>query len=117
MMNTKAMMNSSFPTLAVLLLSLSTAWTKPDNNGTVNVADTGNGVRGTCDAGTIDLELLDTNMLRVDVRPGNKTSPRTLVIDPSLKMPAFSGATVLNDAETIDLELLDTNMLRVDVRP
>jgi alpha-glucosidase len=98
-MNTKAMMNSSFPTLAVLLLSLSTAWTKPDNNGTVNVADTGNGVRVTCDAGTIDLELLDTNMLRVDVRPGNKTSPRTLVIDPSLKMPAFAGATVLNDAE------------------
>lgn len=43
------------------------------------------GVRMTTDAGTIDLEILQTNILRVDVQPGGERSPRTIVLDPTLK--------------------------------
>jgi alpha-glucosidase len=93
------MIKSTIPTLAALLFSLSTAWPKLDNNKSVNVADIANGIRITCDAGTIDLELLGTNILRVDVQPENKTSARTPVIDPLLKTPALTGVTVLNDGD------------------
>ncbi len=94
------MINRIFSTLAVFILSLSVAWAKPDD-GTVNVAASANGVQITCNAGTIDLELLDTNILRVDVQPGNKTSPRTPVIDPLLKLPPFTGVTVQNDGNQL----------------
>jgi alpha-glucosidase (family GH31 glycosyl hydrolase) len=39
-------------------------------------------------AGTVELEVLQANILRVDVRPAGKTSPRTLVLDPSLNAAA-----------------------------
>jgi alpha-glucosidase (family GH31 glycosyl hydrolase) len=39
-------------------------------------------------AGTVELELLRTNVLRVDVRLAGKSSSRTLVLDPSLTRTA-----------------------------
>ena len=42
-------------------------------------------------AGTVELELLRTSILRVDVRLAGKSSPRTLVLD-----PALAGATNIN---------------------
>lgn len=49
-------------------------------------------MRMTTDAGTIDLEVLQTNVLRVDVQPDGERSPRTIVLDPSLKaLKPFTG--------------------------
>ena len=85
--------------LAILLISVKMALTQPDGAAAVNVTGTANGVLVTCGAGEINLELLGTNILRVDVRPGNKTSPRTLVLDPTLKAVVPAGVTITNDGE------------------
>jgi alpha-glucosidase len=96
------MMNRTLPTVAILFLGLIASWAMPNGNQTVKVANTAAGLLITCNAGTVDLELLATNILRVDVQPANKTSPRTLVMDPALKMPAAAGVSVLKNAnETI----------------
>ena len=94
-------MEASIKTFAILLLGLSVVSAKPENDAPVKVTNTENGVRVTCDAGEIVLELLDSNILRVDVRPDNKTSPRTLVMDPSLKLPAPAGMTVRYEGELV----------------
>jgi len=49
------------------------------------IAETARGVHLTSPAGNIDLEILGSNLLRIDIQPQGKTSPRTLVIDPNLK--------------------------------
>lgn len=49
------------------------------------VAKVPGGARLTSADGIIDLEVLGPNILRVDVQPQGKTSPRTLVMDPSLR--------------------------------
>jgi alpha-glucosidase (family GH31 glycosyl hydrolase) len=90
---------SSRLTPVILLLSINTAFTQQEKLGPVNVIDTDNGVLLTCDAGKINLGLINSNILRVDVQPGNQTSPRTLMIDPALKMTALSGVTVSNSGE------------------
>jgi alpha-glucosidase len=98
---TNGMIKGKFSILAAFLLSLCAAWPKPDDQQGASVAETASGVKITCDSGTIDLELLGTNLLRVDIRPGGKSSRRTPVIDPSLKPSAFKGAIVQNDADQI----------------
>jgi alpha-glucosidase len=49
------------------------------------LTETAHGAQVTSDAGMIDVEVFEPNVLRVDVRPGGKRSPRTLVMDPGLK--------------------------------
>jgi alpha-glucosidase len=50
---------------------------------TITQAD--RGVHLASNDGVIDVELLQANILRVDVQPEGKRSPRTIVMDPALK--------------------------------
>lgn len=43
------------------------------------------GIRLIATAGTIEVEVVDRNILRVDVEPQDQSSPRTLVMDPAFK--------------------------------
>lgn len=43
-------------------------------------------IRMTSGADVVDVEVLQANVLRVDVRPAGEGSPRTLVLDPGLKV-------------------------------
>jgi alpha-glucosidase len=45
----------------------------------------GNILAVTTAAGTVEIEPIRANILRIDVRPGGKSSPRTLVLDPALE--------------------------------
>lgn len=44
--------------------------------------------------GTMQVEMSGENVLRVDVQPEGKTSPRTLVMDPNLKLVPYSQASM-----------------------
>jgi alpha-glucosidase len=77
-----------------------TLWAQ-DSGGSCTVAKNGRaGIRVTCSSGTIDVEMLESNIFRVDAQPRTETSPRTLVIDPSFKMPGFADAAIRNQGET-----------------
>ena len=71
--------------VVVLVLSASFAWAQGSGGDCSAISDLSNGVRLTCSRGQVDVELLEQNVLRVDVRPDGKASPRTPVIDPELK--------------------------------
>jgi len=43
--------------------------------------------------------MLEQNVLRVDVQPGNKTSPRTLVMNPAFNGPPLSDISIDNQGE------------------
>jgi alpha-glucosidase len=69
--------------LAGLVISVAPVWgqsASPD----VQITATVNGARVVSAAGSIEVEMLATNILRVDVQPNGKKSPRTLVLDPNL---------------------------------
>lgn len=54
-------------------------------SGHCEISESARGMRVTSEDGVIDLEIVESNLLRVDIQPHGKTSPRTLVMDPNLK--------------------------------
>jgi alpha-glucosidase (family GH31 glycosyl hydrolase) len=62
-------------------------WAQPISHN-IRIAKSTNGFHITTERGAIDLEMIASNILRVDVQPGDRKSPRTLVIDPALKPAA-----------------------------
>ena len=84
--------------LALLIACLGTAQAQ-DIPQKFQITETPGGVRVTGSTGRIDVEMLEPNLLRIDVQPGGKISPRTLVMDPGLKDVPFTGAVVREDGE------------------
>jgi hypothetical protein len=76
------------------VLSASFAWAQGTGGNCSAISDLSSAVRLTCSRGQIDVELLEQNVLRVDVRPDGQASPRTPVIDPELKTSVPSDVTV-----------------------
>lgn len=55
------------------------------------------GVHLSSPAGSVDVEVVSDNVLHVDVQPRGRTSPRTQLLDPALKLGPVSGVTVQNE--------------------
>jgi len=68
-----------------------------------HISETARGVQVTSGEGVIDLEILGPNLLRVDIRPGGKTSPRTLVMDPNLKAAKLAKVSVRRDGDSTQI--------------
>ncbi len=63
------------------------------------VSQTTRGVHVTSGIGVMDLEILGSNLVRVDIQPYGKTSPRTLVMDPNLKVPDLAPVSIHSDGD------------------
>lgn len=63
------------------------------------IAEKAGEVRITSAAGVLQVEMIGENILRVDVQPGGKKSPRTLVLDPALKTEPYASAAVSRDSD------------------
>jgi len=61
-----------------------------------SVVKTNRGVRIETRAGELNVEIIAPNVLRIDVRPGGKTSPRTPVLDPAFQPEVVPEITVEN---------------------
>lgn len=84
--------------VAALLAGVTILWAQqPAVEKCTASGPAGSTVRITCPSGTIEVEMLEQNVLRVDVHPGGRTSSRTLVIDPDLKTSSPSGITVQDE--------------------
>ena len=66
------------------------------------------GVHLTSADGTVDLEILGANLIRIDVEPHGKASPRTQVIDPNLK--------AVETAISVDVEGSSAEITATDIR-
>ncbi|MGC1781458.1 MAG: TIM-barrel domain-containing protein [Acidobacteriaceae bacterium] len=88
------------PALTILAVSSISIWAQlaAPNCG---IQKTAHGARVTSNAGTIDLEMLAPNILRVDVQSDGKTSPRTLVMDPDLKPAENFQVSIRKNGESL----------------
>ena len=64
------------------------------------MSETARGVHVTSGDGVMDLEILGPNLLRIDIQPNGKTSPRTLVMDPNLKVSDLAQVSVRRDGDS-----------------
>lgn len=62
-------------------------------------------------ASVLDVQVVEANVVRVDVRPDGESSPRTLVLDPNYRPPAF-----VRTADESGAFVLSTDNLSVRVR-
>jgi alpha-glucosidase len=62
----------------------------------LQIAEIRNGAHIVTGAGTIEAEMMASNILRIDVQPGSLKTPRTLVLDPALAPGVLSDVHVLN---------------------
>ncbi|HWB95847.1 MAG TPA: TIM-barrel domain-containing protein, partial [Bryobacteraceae bacterium] len=72
----------------------------------------GNILTVTTVAGTVELQALRGNILRIDVRPAGKSSPRTLVLDPALQASPGLRVTL---GHTQDSARISASGIRADV--
>ncbi len=89
-------------TLALFAFSLSVSFGQ-SNPPNCQVAEVTHGARLTNAEGAIEVEVLRPNVLRIDVQPHEKTSPRTLVMDPGLKGTADVPVTVRKDGASVEI--------------
>ena len=85
--------------VCVAALSVGSIWAQDIGRECTVIENARSGVRVLCSTGTIDVEMLEQNVLRVDVQPNNKTSPRTAVMDPAFNVTGPSGITIDNQGE------------------
>lgn len=95
-----------FPVLRALLLcaifpAFSLAQTVAHTCQSVDIP---HGVRLEMDDGVLEIEALRANILRIDVQPKGKISPRTLVMDPRLKGMSDVPASILRNGDTTELK-------------
>jgi hypothetical protein len=67
------------------------------------ISEAPGGARVVADSGTVELQVIDANILRVDAEPGGKISPRTLVIDPALKAAGNPQIQVSASGESVEI--------------
>jgi alpha-glucosidase len=62
------------------------------------------GIVVTTQSGSVEMDVLRANVLRVDVRPDEKSSPRTLVIDPDLKASGGLEISITRGRESAEIK-------------
>ncbi|MGB6744293.1 MAG: TIM-barrel domain-containing protein [Terracidiphilus sp.] len=108
-------------TLAVLAVAVMPVWAQVASKN-LNITETVHGVHIVAGPGTIDVEMIAGNILRVDVQPDGKKSPRTLVLDPALtagvvqdfSVRAGNESTVMRSAN-ISVSISDSSSLAISV--
>ncbi|HEX4030702.1 MAG TPA: TIM-barrel domain-containing protein [Terracidiphilus sp.] len=70
-------------TIAILVMSLLPLWAQ-DASTPATITRTTRGVHLVTGSGNVDVEMLEGNVLRVDVQPDGKKSPRTPILEPDL---------------------------------
>lgn len=83
------------------------AWAKTP----VETTPISNGVELDSSGSLLDVQVVEENVVRVDVRPGDQSSPRTLVLDPAYRPPA--SVRVANGRAVY---VLSTSRMSVDVK-
>ncbi len=69
-----------------------------------NIEEKAGGILVTGPTGSLEIEALRANILRVDVRLAGKSSPRTLVIDPALKASAGLKVSITHKDDSAEIE-------------
>ncbi len=75
---------ASFISLALLTFLLPSAYAQSETSNCTTTAIS-HGIRLSDGTGVIDVEIIQSNIVRVDVQPNGERSDRTIVIDPALK--------------------------------
>ena len=108
--------------LAILTISVAPARGQTTSQG-IQVTETAQGAHIVASAGVIDVEIIRENILRVDVQPAGKKSPRTLVLDPELTPSPLSDVTVHFGNETtvvqsaqMSVSIVHTSPVKIVVR-
>lgn len=92
----RKLFEESTTALAVFCCGVCTVWAQSAITQSNSVAITSQGVQIEAFAGELNIEAIAPNILRIDVRPGGKTSPRTPVLDPTFQSETVSDITVQN---------------------
>jgi alpha-glucosidase (family GH31 glycosyl hydrolase) len=86
-------------TFFIFLIANSTALCGQPISQKCEISETALGVHVINGDGSIDLEILGPNLLRIDIQPHGRTSPRTLVMDPKLKVSEPAQVSVRRDGD------------------
>ena len=78
-----AQLTATAAVLATFLIPVSAQDVAVEARATI----TARGAQFVTSAGRLDIEMMEGNILRIDVQPGGKKSPRTPVLDPNLSLP------------------------------
>ena len=78
----------------VMGFGASLLWGQDARTDNSAVVKTGRGVQVTSKDGGIEVEIMAPNILRIDVRPNGKSSPRTPVLNPLLQPAPVSDLTI-----------------------
>jgi len=87
----------------VLLIASSTCSLGQTRSQTCHTSETARGLRVTSGDGVMDLEILGPNVLRIDIQPHGRTSPRTLVMDPNLKASKLAQVSIRRNGESAEI--------------
>ena len=90
-------MQKSLSALAVLGFGACILLGQDLNTVNGSLVTTERGVHVTSIDGAMDVEVIAPCILRIDIQPGGKSSPRTPVLNPMLKPAPIPGLTILSD--------------------
>jgi alpha-glucosidase len=100
----KMMLMKFVNAFAILGLSACLLWGQDASTVNGSMEETDRGVHITSSAGGMDVEMIAPNILRIDIRPMGKTSPRTPVVDPALQSTAVPGLAIRSDRAKTTLQ-------------
>ncbi len=89
-----------FIAVTLLMVWIGPVWAQSSGRGRRTPQVPGS-IRMAVPAGVMEVDMVGDNIIRVDVKPEGKTSPRTPVIDPNLNMAVGSGTAVSESGDSI----------------
>ncbi|MGA7522266.1 MAG: TIM-barrel domain-containing protein [Acidobacteriaceae bacterium] len=96
---------SLFPslTLAPVMLFSVSSFCQASPAAPCTITQAADGAHITGASGTADVQIMDRNIVRVDLLPHGESSPRTVVLDPSLRPATQGQVTIASDGHSAEI--------------